>query len=102
MNDDFELRVHTIIGEIPYGHVATYGQIAKLAGQGNYSRKVGIILKALPKDSKLPWYRVINSQGKISFPLDSSKFLEQKERLENEGVVFKNNKISLKEFKWLD
>ena len=52
MNDDFELRVHTIIGEIPYGHVATYGQVAKLAGQGNYSRKVGSILKALPKDAE--------------------------------------------------
>jgi len=102
MMDDFELRVHTIIGAIPCGHVATYGQIAKLAGQANYSRKVGRILKTLPKDSKLPWYRVINSQGKISFPVDSSKFFEQKERLENEGVVFLNNKVSLKEFQWLD
>lgn len=101
MQDDFELKVHTIIGAIPFGHVATYGQIAKLAGQGNYARKVGNILKTLPKETKLPWYRVINSQGKISFPIDSSKFIEQKERLENEGIFFCKNKISLKKFQWL-
>ncbi|ALO44642.1 MGMT family protein [Pseudoalteromonas phenolica] len=102
MQDDFELRVHTIIGAIPFGRVATYGQIAKLAGQANYARKVGYILKSLPKESNLPWYRVINSQGKISFPAQTSKFIEQKERLESEGVIFLSNRVRLKEFQWLD
>jgi methylated-DNA-protein-cysteine methyltransferase-like protein len=50
----------------------------------------------------LPWYRVINSQGKISFPIDSDKYLDQKKRLENEGVAFLKNRIKLEDFQWND
>lgn len=99
---EFKTLVFTIIGSIPKGKVATYGQIAAMAGMPNYARKVGFTLKSLPSNTKLPWYRVINSQGKISFPTDSDKYLEQKKRLENEGVAFLKNRIKLEDFQWSD
>ncbi|MCF2856015.1 MGMT family protein [Pseudoalteromonas sp. SMS1] len=100
MEEEFKRRVYTLIGAIPAGHVATYGQIAKLAGAPRHARAVGFLLKNLPKESTLPWYRVINGQGKISFPEDSEKFVEQQERLLAEGVKMCSGKVSLRTFQW--
>ncbi|WP_119394792.1 MGMT family protein [Salinibius halmophilus] len=86
------------VASIPVGKVATYGSIAKLCGYPNHARYVGRALKQLPKDSTLPWHRVINSQGKISFPVDSDKYLLQKHLLEAENVIFTNQKIRLKDY----
>jgi methylated-DNA-protein-cysteine methyltransferase-like protein len=87
-----------IVASIPKGKVATYGQIAKAAGYPGHARYVGSTLKNLPKDTKLPWHRVINSQGRISFPINSSAYNKQKSRLEAEGVVFNNETLCLKKF----
>ena len=89
-------EVWQIVNAIPSGNVATYGQIARLAGMPAKSRLVGTILRNLPPGSKLPWHRVINSQGKISNPTPQ----RQIERLESEGVVFLNGRISLKHYQW--
>lgn len=85
---------------IPQGKVATYGQIAKLAGYPSHARYVGSTLKKLPKDSRLPWFRVINSQGKISFLLGSDAYERQYKLLIKEGIEFKNNRIPLKKYAW--
>ena len=58
--------IFQVIAQIPYGRVASYGQIARSAGIPKHSRLVGYVLKHMDADSSLPWYRVINSQGKIS------------------------------------
>ncbi|KZN39139.1 hypothetical protein N474_10285 [Pseudoalteromonas luteoviolacea CPMOR-2] len=100
MEEEFKHRVYTLIGSIPIGFVATYGQIAKLAGSPRHARAVGYLLKNLPMDSALPWYRVINGQGKISFPEDSEKFQEQQNRLLAEGVKIVSGKLSLKVYQW--
>ncbi|KZN61175.1 hypothetical protein N473_22800 [Pseudoalteromonas luteoviolacea CPMOR-1] len=100
MNDEFKQNVYTLIGAIPKGSVATYGQIAKLAGAPKHARSVGYLLKHLPNDSTLPWHRVINSQGKISFPTGSEKFNAQSFKLQAEGVVLLNGKISLQKYLW--
>ena len=84
---------------IPEGQVATYGQVAALAGVGGASRVVGRCMRMLPNDTKLPWHRVVNAQGKISIPHEGA--LIQRQRLEAEGVVFFNNKISLRDFQWV-
>ena len=89
-----------VVGAIPKGKVATYGQIAKLAGYPGYARQVGSTLKNLPRDTELPWYRVINAQGRISFPPGSSAYRKQKELLEAEGVLVQSNRISLRRFGW--
>ncbi len=90
-------QVWQIVDAIPRGRVCTYGQVANLAGMPQQSRLVGRILARLPKGTRLPWHRVINSQGKISNP-DPGR---QKERLEKEGIVFVNGRINLKIYRWV-
>lgn len=94
--DKAKTAVWQIVHAIPKGHVATYGQIAKLAGMPQQSRLVGRILANLPKGSKIPWHRVINSQGKISNPNPE----RQKARLADEGVQVLNGRISLRLCQW--
>lgn len=86
------------LASIPAGKVCSYGELAKRAGYPGYARYVGHILKNLPERTNIPWHRVINSQGKISFPENSDKFREQKQRLQSEGIIFKENRCSLKKY----
>ncbi len=99
-SDDLRQRLLTVVGSIPAGKVCTYGQIAALAGAPRHARMVGSLLKKLPKDSRIPWHRVINHKGTLSFPDHSPAFLEQKRRLEEEGVVMINNRYDLKRYGW--
>lgn len=97
---DKETLIYTIIANIPAGFVASYGQIATLAGFPQNSRLVGRLLKIMPNDSFIPWHRVVNSQGKISFPEGSDKYQEQRQKLLSEGVSFKNDKVNMRECRW--
>jgi methylated-DNA-protein-cysteine methyltransferase-like protein len=90
--------VWKVVSEIPPGHVLTYGEVARLSGMPRAARRVSQAMRRAPRSMALPWHRVINSQGKISFPEDSSGWLQQKNRLENEGLVFLNGKIDLDRF----
>ncbi len=89
-----------LLSQIPYGTVITYGQLAEMAGARGYARVVGNVLKQLPAGTDLPWHRVINSQGKISFPEGSARYNKQRERLEREGITVLSGKISLKDYRW--
>jgi methylated-DNA-protein-cysteine methyltransferase-like protein len=91
-------NVWKVVSEIPSGHVLTYGEVARLAGLPRAARRVSQALRRAPRDMELPWYRVINSQGKISFPEDSSGWKRQKDKLEDEGVVFLKGKVNLDQF----
>jgi methylated-DNA-protein-cysteine methyltransferase-like protein len=93
-------RIWQIVHSIPKGNVATYGQVAKLADLPGYARYVGYVMKKLPGGSKLPWYRVVNAQGRLSFEVSSAQYQRQKSLLENEGIVFINGKFSLRKFQW--
>ena len=93
-------RIFTIVKEVPKGYIATYGQIANLAGLPGYARVVGQTLSKLPSDTQLPWHRVISATGKISVLEDSESFIEQKKRLLNEGITFTKTRINLKEYQW--
>jgi len=89
-----------IVKQIPKGRVATYGQIAFIAGTQN-PRLVGFALATLKEDTKVPWFRVINSKGKISFNEEDDGFQIQYSLLENEGIIFDaNNGINLEQFGW--
>jgi methylated-DNA-protein-cysteine methyltransferase-like protein len=95
----FTQRVVNIIQNIPKGKVATYGQVADLAGNRYAARQVVWILSSQSGLHKLPWHRVINSQGKIGL-LDEG-YKEQKKLLLKEGIVFdEKDKISFREFLW--
>ena len=89
-----------IVASIPQGQVTTYGQIARLAGFPNHARYVGATLRNLPSGSTLPWHRVINAKGEISFPLNSEAYQRQKRLLESDGIIFDDTKISLKRYIW--
>lgn len=97
---DFTQRVIQVIKSIPSGKVATYGQIARLAGNSRASRQVSWILASSSRKEKLPWHRVINSRGMISLPRGTG-YEEQKMLLLEEGVKFgKEDRIDLKRFLW--
>lgn len=89
-----------VVALIPEGKVATYGQIAKLCGYPSHARYVGTTLKQLPDDSELPWHRVINAKGEITFPVGSATFQRQKSLLQKEGIQFNGNKINLSKYRW--
>ena len=65
-HDTFPQRVWQIVASIPEGCVATYGDVAQLAGSPRAARQVGGVLKRLPEGSTLPWHRVVNRHGDIS------------------------------------
>ena len=91
-----------VIKHIPKGKVATYGQIAGLAGNPQASRVVVWTLNSSSKTENLPWYRVINSKGTISLKRGAG-YEEQRRLLEAEGVIFnEDDRIDLKEFQWRD
>lgn len=98
-------RIWQTVQAIPYSKVACYGQIADLAGLPGKARLVGKALGKVPEEGwqgqQVPWYRVINSQGKISFPLESEFFARQRDLLQDEQVVVIGNRIKLKNFQWL-
>jgi len=93
-------RIWAQVQKIPRGRVATYGQIAALAGFSKQPRLAGYALHNLPRGTKLPWHRVINAQGKISFPPGSAAFREQKRRLEADGVTFIRGRVDLERYRW--
>ena len=95
-------RVRAIVRRIPCGQVASYGQIAQIAG-GCTPRMVGFCLSSLPPGSDVPWQRVINSQGRISPRGGGPGALLQRELLLEEGVEFSPaGRISFRRFGWLD
>jgi methylated-DNA-protein-cysteine methyltransferase-like protein len=93
--DRWVQNVWQVVEGIPRGHVLTYGEVARLAGMSRAARRVSQAMRRAPRTRKLPWHRVVNAQGRISFPADSSGHRQQKERLEREGVVFVKGKIDL-------
>ncbi|MCF7823357.1 MAG: MGMT family protein [Candidatus Marinimicrobia bacterium] len=92
-------RIYSVVKQIPYGQVATYGQIATLAGYYRQARQVGYALHAVPSDD-IPWHRVINAQGKISLNHEMGGAVQRKMQ-ESEGVVFSQAAIiSLQIYQW--
>jgi methylated-DNA-protein-cysteine methyltransferase-like protein len=93
-------RIWEVVRRIPRARVATYGQVAAEAGYPKRPRLAGYALYNTPGGAKLPWHRVINAQGRISFPPRSAPAREQRKRLEREGVVFIGGRVDLKRFGW--
>jgi methylated-DNA-protein-cysteine methyltransferase related protein len=87
--------------KIPTGKVATYKQIAMLSGKEHGSRGVAWILHSSSTKYKLPWHRVLNSKGRISFDRTTYNFKEQKRRLKSEGVdIDLDGQLKLEKFQW--
>lgn len=92
-------RIHAVVSRIPRGRVATYGQVARIAGLPGQARLVGYALHALPADTSIPWQRVVNAQGALSTPPGHDEV--QRRLLEREGVRFDSRgRIALASFQW--
>ena len=92
-------RAYTVIKKIPKGYVATYGQIAKLAG-GLNPRFIGYLLHYNPDPDAIPCHRVVNAQGKLALGFAFGGVLKQKRLLEDEGIEIQNYNIDLSLYQW--
>jgi methylated-DNA-protein-cysteine methyltransferase-like protein len=94
-------RIYEVVKTIPKGHVATYGQVAALAGMPGHARQVGYALNALQDESGVPWQRVVNARGAISRRTDPQFEWIQRTLLEEEGVQFDaQGQVSLARYRW--
>jgi methylated-DNA-protein-cysteine methyltransferase-like protein len=93
--------IYAVVRRIPRGRVATYGQVAALSARPGHARQVGYALHALPTDTAVPWHRVVNARGSVSLRSRTGDAVEQRRRLEAEGVVFDaTDRIALERYRW--
>jgi methylated-DNA-protein-cysteine methyltransferase-like protein len=98
---DLHARIHACVRRVPRGRVATYGQIAQLAGVGAHPRLVGYALAALPDGTTVPWHRVVNAEGRVSPRATPGWDRLQRALLEREGVRFDaSGRIDLARWRW--
>ena len=94
-------RIYAVVRRIPRGRVATYGQVAALAGLGGHARQVGYALHALATERVVPWHRVVNARGQISPRAEPGGDRIQRQLLEREGVNFDSaDRLELGRYCW--
>jgi methylated-DNA-protein-cysteine methyltransferase-like protein len=93
-------RILDTIREIPEGCVASYGQVAEIAGIPRGARQVGYALRGLPEKHDVPWHRVIQASGRIAFARGSPQYEEQSARLTMENVAVIAGRIDMRQFRW--
>lgn len=100
VTEGFHERVYAVVRLVPAGHVTTYGDVATVLGSPRVARHVGWALASLQDDS-VPWHRVINAKGMISFKGDTPRAVLQRGLLESEGVTFDpRDRVKLKDLRW--
>jgi methylated-DNA-protein-cysteine methyltransferase-like protein len=99
-SDSYE-RIYAVVSKIPRGKIATYGQVAELAGLSGHARQVGYALHATPDEIAIPWQRVVNAKGEISPRAEPLMAGVQKSLLDAEGIIFDaNGRIDLSRCRW--
>jgi methylated-DNA-protein-cysteine methyltransferase-like protein len=99
-NESVPEMILAAVRRIPRGKVCTYGNVAEVAGLPRRARLVGTVLRQTPSARGLPWFRVINAGGRISFPTGSDAYARQRHKLEAEGVVFVGGRVDLRRYGW--
>jgi methylated-DNA-protein-cysteine methyltransferase-like protein len=93
-------RIWETITEIPRGNVASYGQVAEIAGSPRGARQVGYALRNLPDGHDVPWHRVLQVSGRIAVKQGSRAYKEQRERLMMENVAVISGKVDMQKYRW--
>ena len=93
-------RIWAVVRDIPEGRVASYGQIAAMAGIPRGARQVGYALKQVPADLAIPWHRVVRSSGSLAFDNNSRAFKQQVKRLSMENVLVTKGRVSMNRYRW--
>jgi methylated-DNA-protein-cysteine methyltransferase-like protein len=97
----FYRRIYRVVSRIPAGRVATYGVVARMAGRPGTARTVGWALSALPAESDVPWWRVINAAGRVSLSANHHGAVVQRALLLRERVEFASgNSVNLAMLGW--
>ncbi len=94
-------KIYEVVAKIPKGTVATYGQVARLAGNPRWSRVVGYALNVVPENSELPCYRVVNREGRVSAAFGLGEENLQIRMLEEDGIPVENDCVDLKKYQWV-
>ncbi|MDZ7768110.1 MAG: MGMT family protein [Woeseiaceae bacterium] len=97
---DRAARIIATVRDIPPGRVASYGQVAELAGIPRGARQVGAALRQLPAGHDVPWHRVITASGRLAFDADSESWHRQKDRLAAEGIALVGGRVSMVRYRW--
>ncbi len=100
MNQSAFEKIYEVVKQIPYGQVATYGQIAAIAGNKRWARVVGYALHANPNPDEIPCYRVVNKEGKVSDAFAFGGGNRQVALLKAEGVEFIDGHVDMKRYQW--
>lgn len=109
MTDDEQQRlpgryqlIYAAVLQVPQGRVASYGDVAALAGMPDHARMAGYALHHLAEDSPVPWHRIVNSQGVLSIGKSKPGHEQlQRQLLEAEGVGFKDNgRVDMKNYRY--
>jgi methylated-DNA-protein-cysteine methyltransferase related protein len=98
--DEVRHRIEAVVDSIPRGRVATYGQVAAVAGLPRRARRVGRVLRELPAGSKVPWHRVVGAGGVISLPLDGAGREQRRRLLREKVVVSATGRVDLARYAW--
>lgn len=93
-------RIYETVSDIPSGSVASYGQVAEIAGIPRGARQVGWALKQAPPGRDLPWHRVVTASGRIAFQAGSARYAKQKKLLVQEGVVVIAGRVDMRKHRW--
>lgn len=93
-------KIYEVVKQIPKGRVATYGQVAALAGNPRWARVVGYALHVNPAPETIPCYRVVNREGRLSDAFAFGGVNRQKALLEAEGVRVKDSHVDLQIYQW--
>lgn len=100
ISDSPTKRIYEAVKKIPYGHVATYGQVAALAGNSKMSRAVGNALHKNPDPDNIPCFRVVDSKGELAGGFAFGGAEVQAKLLEAEGIVLTNGRVDLSLYQW--
>lgn len=93
-------KIYEVVKAIPYGQVATYGQVAALAGNKRWARVVGYALHVNPDPDHIPCYRVVNKEGRVSDAFAFGGGNRQLELLQAEGVEFVEDCVDMARYQW--
>ena len=100
MSNTFEM-IYKVVKQIPKGNVATYGQVAAIAGNKRWARVVGYALHSNPNPDEIPCYRVVNKDGRVSEAFAFGGVNKQIALLKNEGIEFIDEKhVDMEKYQW--
>ncbi|HVF35864.1 MAG TPA: MGMT family protein [Candidatus Saccharimonadia bacterium] len=93
-------RILSTVARVPRGRVASYGQVAAVAGLPGRARLVGWALRHAPEGASLPWHRILRADGRIAFPEGSDGYLRQSRLLARERVAVERGRVDLSRYGW--